>query len=102
MSTIMRRLGLNLQPKECTHQGQIRDVQPASQGCEGCRREGLTPVKLRSCVICGHVGCCDSSVGRHATRHFEETGHAIMRSIEPGERWMWCYEDEIYIENTRA
>ena len=49
---------------------------------------------LRLCLECGHVGCCDSSVGRHAELHFHETGHPVMRSIEPGEAWRWCYIDE--------
>jgi CPA1 family monovalent cation:H+ antiporter len=51
-------------------------------------------VHLRVCLSCGHVGCCDSSVGKHATRHFHETDHPVMRSIEPGEAWRWCYVDE--------
>jgi len=49
------------------------------------------------CLVCGHVGCCDSSKGRHATRHFEQTGHPIMKSIEPGADWSWCYVDKAYI-----
>ena len=46
---------------------------------------------LRMCLICGNVGCCDSSVGQHATRHFRQTGHVVMRSFEPDETWRWCY-----------
>jgi CPA1 family monovalent cation:H+ antiporter len=49
------------------------------------------------CLVCGHVGCCDSSPGRHARLHFEETGHPLIRSAEPGESWRWCYPDEIYL-----
>ena len=64
------------------------------EGCEECLREGLRWVHLRLCLTCGHVGCCDSSVGRHATRHFHETDHPVMRSIEPGEAWRWCFVDE--------
>ncbi len=64
------------------------------EGCEACLRDGLRWVHLRVCLSCGHVGCCDSSVGRHATRHFHETDHPVMRSIEPGEAWRWCYVDE--------
>lgn len=64
------------------------------EGCEECLREGLRWVHLRLCLSCGHVGCCDSSIGRHATRHFHETDHPVMRSIEPGEAWRWCYVDE--------
>ncbi|WP_235986520.1 UBP-type zinc finger domain-containing protein [Burkholderia contaminans] len=58
-------------------------------------RSGSRWVHLRMCLICGHVGCCDSSPNRHASRHFRETGHRLVRSIEPGERWIWCYEDEV-------
>nr|WP_218844088.1 Na+/H+ antiporter [Naumannella cuiyingiana] len=63
--------------------------------CPDCERDGTNPVQLRICLACGHVGCCDSSVGRHATRHFEETGHPVMRSFEPGESWRWCYRHRI-------
>ncbi len=63
-------------------------------GCEECLRYGTRWVHLRMCLACGHVGCCDSSVERHADLHFHETGHPVMRSIEPGEAWRWCYIDE--------
>ncbi|MGA8045819.1 MAG: Na+/H+ antiporter [Dermatophilaceae bacterium] len=65
------------------------------EGCGACLREGSTWVHLRLCTRCGEVGCCDSSEGRHAARHFEESGHPVMRSMEPGETWRWCYVDEI-------
>lgn len=68
---------------------------PGEPFCAECVREGTAPVHLRMCLTCREVGCCDSSVGRHATRHFEETGHPVMRSIEPGEDWRWCYVDEL-------
>ena len=68
---------------------------PAEPFCADCRREGTTPVHLRMCMACGNVGCCDSSPGTHASRHFEATGHPVMRSVEPGEDWRWCYEDEL-------
>ncbi len=63
-------------------------------GCDDCAREGTTPVHLRICLECAEIGCCDSSVGRHAERHFRESGHLVMRSFEPGETWRWCYADE--------
>jgi hypothetical protein len=63
--------------------------------CEDCIREGLRWVHLRMCLTCGNVGCCDSSVGRHAERHFHDTEHPVMRSVEPGEAWRWCYVDEL-------
>ena len=64
-----------------------------AEGCPTCLAEGLTWVHLRSCAECGQVGCCDSSIGKHAEAHFHETGHPVMRSIEPGEAWRWCYVD---------
>lgn len=68
---------------------------PAHPYCADCAREGTTPVHLRMCLACGTVGCCDSSPGTHASRHFDATGHPVMRSIEPGEDWRWCYEDDL-------
>jgi uncharacterized UBP type Zn finger protein len=56
---------------------------------------GDTWVHLRMCLVCGHVGCCDNSKNKHATRHFHETGHPVIRSAEPGETWGWCYVDKI-------
>jgi Na+/H+ antiporter len=64
-------------------------------GCPTCLELGLRWVHLRSCATCGNVGCCDSSEGKHAAAHFRETGHPVMRSIEPGEAWRWCYVDEV-------
>lgn len=68
---------------------------PPDPFCADCRREGTTPVHLRMCLACGNVGCCDSSAGTHASRHFKATGHPVMRSIEPGEDWRWCYQDDL-------
>lgn len=78
----------------CTHRDQIRDVSPRTEGCEECLKTGGRWVHLRMCRTCGHVGCCDSSPNRHATTHFRETGHPIVRSAEPGESWSWCFLDE--------
>jgi len=83
---------------ECTHVDGVRDVTPSALGCEECLREGSAWFHLRVCRTCGHVGCCDQSPGRHATKHFHATKHPIMRSIEPGESWMWCYIDEVMFE----
>ncbi len=77
----------------CTHLDAIRRVRPRTNGCEECLQMGDEWVHLRMCMTCGHVGCCDQSKNRHATRHFHATGHPIMRSVEPGEEWMWCYID---------
>jgi pyruvate/2-oxoglutarate dehydrogenase complex dihydrolipoamide dehydrogenase (E3) component len=63
--------------------------------CEECLKEGTRWVALRECMTCGHVGCCDSSPGKHATRHFHETQHPVMRSVMPGDRWTWCYVHEV-------
>lgn len=65
------------------------------EGCEECLRDGTRWVHLRLCLTCGHVGCCDSSVGKHAAGHYHETEHPVMRSIEPGEAWRWCYVDDV-------
>ena len=82
---------------ECTHLDQIRDVSPLTpEGCEECLRMGTHEwFHLRLCLTCGHVGCCDSSVRKHATAHFHSTTHPVMRSIEPGEAWRWCYVDDL-------
>ncbi len=79
----------------CTHVNQIRDVSPNTSGCEECLKLHERWVHLRMCLICGHVGCCDSSKNKHATKHFQATKHPVMRSNEPGEDWGWCYVDGI-------
>ena len=79
----------------CTHGGMIADVPAHTKGCEECLKMGDTWVHLRLCRTCGHVGCCDSSKNKHATKHFHAAQHPIVRSIEPGERWSWCYADEV-------
>ena len=78
---------------KCKHLDQIEVQRTSKTGCEECLKTGDSWVHLRLCLKCGHVGCCDSSKNKHATKHFHETHHAIMRSIEPGEDWMWCYVD---------
>ena len=82
----------------CSHLDQVRHPSPRTDGCEECLQMGDLWVHLRLCETCGHVGCCDSSKNRHATKHFHKTQHAIMRSIEPGEDWGWCYVDEVMFE----
>ncbi|MGW1792006.1 UBP-type zinc finger domain-containing protein [Streptomyces tubercidicus] len=81
---------------ECTHVAELPRPEPAPQSstCLECLAVGSHPVQLRLCLICGHVGCCDSSPFRHATRHFEETGHPVMRTFEPGDSWRWCFTDQ--------
>lgn len=85
-------------PESCSHLDQIRFTSPHTDGCEECLKMGDTWLHLRLCEECGHVGCCDGSKNRHATKHFRKTKHPIMRSIEPGEDWGWCYVDEVMIE----
>jgi uncharacterized UBP type Zn finger protein len=79
---------------KCMHLDKIEFLEPASNLCQECIDMGDRWVHLRMCLVCGHVGCCDSSKNKHATRHFHTTGHPLMRSIEPGETWGWCYVDE--------
>jgi hypothetical protein len=82
----------------CTHLDQIRDVKPRTlKGCEDCLKIGSQWVHLRLCLTCGHVGCCDSSPNRHARKHAHDSGHAIVRSFEPGEDWRWCFVDEVEV-----
>jgi Na+/H+ antiporter len=82
---------------DCEHLDNAPTVAvPKTPGaCGDCLIEGTTWVHLRMCLTCGNVGCCDSSVGLHATRHFTDTQHPVMRSVEPGEAWRWCYVDEL-------
>jgi hypothetical protein len=83
----------------CTHLIEIAQVSPSTtKGCEDCLREGTRWVHLRECLQCGHVGCCDNSPRRHATAHFHASAHPIMRSIEPGEDWAWCFVDSLFLE----
>lgn len=80
---------------ECTHLEEIKVTGTNKRVCEECIKSGDTWVHLRMCLQCGSVGCCDSSKNQHATKHFHHTKHPLMRSIEPGEAWVWCYVDEI-------
>lgn len=74
---------------------EITELPDVVAGCEECLESGEPWCHLRICLTCGHVGCCDSSPNRHATAHAQSTGHPIIRSIQPGEDWSWCYEDEL-------
>ncbi|QYD67024.1 UBP-type zinc finger domain-containing protein [Paraburkholderia edwinii] len=79
----------------CTHLDGIRVLQTPKDYCEDCVKLGQPWVHLRLCMSCGHVACCDSSPNRHASAHYHATGHPLVRSIEPGESWIWCYRDEM-------
>ena len=78
----------------CGHLELVLDPAPRARGCEDCLRLGERWVHLRMCLTCGYVGCCDASRRRHATAHFWATQHPIVRSLEPGETWRWCYFDD--------
>jgi uncharacterized UBP type Zn finger protein len=83
-------------PVACTHLDQIAVEPPETvEGCEECLATGDRWVNLRLCLTCGHVGCCDSSPNRHASKHHSQTGHPLIRSAQPGEDWCWCYEDHV-------
>jgi uncharacterized UBP type Zn finger protein len=82
-------------PQGCQHLNQIKFTTTGKKVCEECVKMGDSWVHLRLCLECGHVGCCDSSKNKHATKHFRQSQHPLVRSIEPGESWVWCYVDEI-------
>jgi len=77
-------------------------VKPSGQGCEECLEAGDSWVHLRLCMTCGHVDCCDSSPGRHATAHFHATRHPVVKSFEPGESWAWCYRHQEEVDSIPA
>jgi uncharacterized UBP type Zn finger protein len=81
----------------CSHLDTItvRELPDSVHGCEDCLREGGVWMHLRICLECGHVGCCDDSPNRHATAHAHATEHPLIRSLEPGEEWTWCYDDQV-------
>ena len=84
---------------KCSHLALIQPVQPNTpEGCEECLKTGSWWVHLRLCLTCGHVGCCDQSPNKHATKHFHSTSHPIIKSLEPGEVWGWCYVDRLMFE----
>lgn len=79
----------------CEHLQTGDDVPAQTDGCEECLKMGDSWVHLRRCLKCGHVGCCDNSKNKHATKHFHATKHPVIQSFEPGEDWKWCYVHEI-------
>jgi hypothetical protein len=84
--------------KRCGHGAHVRRVVPSALGCEDCLASGSRWVHLRLCRECGHVGCCDSSPNRHATKHYGATGHPIIEGYDPPEGWGWCYVDELALD----
>jgi uncharacterized UBP type Zn finger protein len=79
-----------------------KPVAPSGHGCKECLQAGDVWVHLRLCMTCGHVGCCDSSPNKHATKHFHQTKHPAVRSFEPGEDWAWCFVHERFADGVRA
>lgn len=84
--------------KLCTHTDAAKEVGYAEHICPECVARGDTWVQLRICMMCGHVGCCDSSKNRHARTHYQSSGHPIIKTIETGPDWAWCYPDDTYLK----
>jgi hypothetical protein len=82
----------------CTHGDAIHEVTPSARGCEDCLRIGAVWLHLRLCRTCGHVGCCDDSPNRHATKHFHASGHPIIEGYDPPEGWGYCYVDDVMVQ----
>ena len=81
---------------ECPHLDQIKLLRPTKvNGCIDCLKSGDSWVHLRVCKTCGYIGCCDNSKNTHMTKHAKSSKHAIIQSVEPEEKWMWCYECNI-------
>lgn len=82
--------------EKCSHLNTVKVTETDIHVCRECVEMGDRWVHLRLCLECGHVGCCDSSKNKHASKHFHKVHHPLMRSIEPGETRMWCYVDQVY------
>lgn len=82
----------------CEHLSAAKAPKPNSRGCEECLKIGDTWVHLRLCTDCGHVGCCDSSKNKHASKHYRAMHHPVIRSLEPGEAWGYCFVDDDFVE----
>ena len=82
----------------CEHVKELSDVTPSGNGCVECLQTGDRWVHLRLCETCGHVGCCDNSKNKHATKHAHAENHPVIKSFEPGEDWGYCYVDDMYFD----
>lgn len=91
-------MNVRVAPAGCSHLDQIHEVAPSASACGECLQLGDEWVHLRLCLFCGHVGCCDDSKNRHATKSHYETSHAIIQSFQLEEAWMYCYPDDIFME----
>ena len=85
------------QEKECSHLDMIKVVEPSNDVCEQCVELGDIWPALRMCLVCGFIGCCDTSKNKHMSQHIKATGHPLMRSIRLNESWVWCYEDDAFL-----
>ena len=83
---------------QCSHLKEVKAARPRTNGCKECLKMGDSWVHLRLCETCGHVGCCDDSKNKHATAHFRTTNHPVIRSLQPGETWRYCYIDDQMVE----
>lgn len=85
--------------RKCEHiQKANTKIRGNTKGCEECEKTGSEWVHLRLCLACGHVGCCDDSPNKHGTKHFQKTGHPVIKSYEPGENWNWCFVDQLLVK----
>ena len=95
---LKRKLASYKDGQKCSHLELIQPVDAMIDGCPECLEVGDSWVHLRQCLVCGQVGCCDSSKNKHASRHYVLSGHPLIRSLEPGENWRWCYIDQVLLE----
>jgi hypothetical protein len=86
----------------CEHLDHPAHFEVTATVCTECVEMGSGWIHLRQCLVCGHVACCDSSPNRHATKHFRTIGHPTIRSVESGEDWGYCYEDDVFVEHAYA
>ena len=87
-----------MEPKICQHLSSIKELELSKRVCEECIKNNSVWVHLRTCQTCGITLCCDSSPNRHMTKHYLSFRHQVVASAEPGERWLWCYEDSLFLE----
>lgn len=88
---------MSLNQKKCEHIELVKGLIPSkAYVCDECVKTDSQWVHLRTCQTCGTTLCCDSSPNKHATNHFKQTGHPVVISAEPGEKWMWCYEHKLF------
>jgi CPA2 family monovalent cation:H+ antiporter-2 len=102
LADALRRFVFQGTPRQryCRHLDLVGVVETPPPVCPQCAEGSDEWVHVRMCLICGELGCCDSSTSQHAREHFEETGHPVFRSVEPGEHWGWCYEDKVYLRGS--